>query len=144
MLVEIAVVHQGILCRESQVFGEIIIRASFVECFCRIPFCIVSIQVVSSLYIHFILNHWYNPQSVETVSFIADSRQIAIRCATVISVSHGFGKGISSRMNIFRTESASLRSIFSTNGISVLGQASHSTSFFSRLFICPVAFSGIV
>ena len=95
MLVEIAVVHQGILCRESQVFGEIIIRASFVECFCRIPFCIVSIQVVSSLYIHFILNHWYNPQSVETVSFIADSRQVAIRCATVISVSHGFGKGIS-------------------------------------------------
>ena len=143
MLVEIAVVHQGILCRESQVFGEIIIRASFVECFCRIPFCIVSIQVVSSLYIHFILNHWYNPQSVETVSFIADSRQVAIRCATVISVSHGFGKGISRRMNVFRTESESVRSIFSTNGISMLRQASymHSLLISIVVFIYLYSFS---
>lgn len=99
--------------------------------------------VVSSLNVHFALYHRHNAKSVKTIGLAANSRQAAIRRACVISVGHSLGKGFARRMNVFGTEGKSVRSILATNGVSMLRQTSYSTSAFARLFVCPIAFSGI-
>ena len=122
MRIERAVVYKGVLKVNLKVLGEHVVDPYFIISLARIPFSLRTVEVVTGLYVQFLLNHRGYGKCVEAVCLVSGSGVDFVGLQVGALVINRL-EAVTGRMDILRTERPIIENVLAAYCVTVLGKA---------------------